>query len=614
MRTLLLNDEIYISHRKFLNIEQDKKATVEDFYYSSDEEQKAFEVKIPGSSEEIKSPIKAMGFPGLTAEFSNMNIGKTVIFGKTGLYKPKSSTSEKIVLYHPLKRKANPNNMIVYYNQILAHIPEKSKMPPILCSQCKSILSTADKPIKGLSWMCHYCGFKNKEEKSIPNYQIKNNTEAVEYELCGPDIDKKSYEENCVIIIDTSGSMADKDTGPKTALQILGEAMMKEIDKIKTRNPEAKIGFIFVNRDVEICGDCSKPSIVIHDNSVLSDEKKVREIAKKCDKDLFESPIKSSIENLSARLSNLKANGTTALGPAIACGLEILKEKEKASLLIVTDGLSNVGIGNLEITEDLKIVKERQYYFNWAREARESGIEVNFYSIAGVVLDPSLYSKIAVDSEGTIYTVGPDAIATEIDIPERKKDIAKDAEITIYVPKMLRIWLPLDPLTVNKDNPTIFKKKYGRITDFTREALRFVPNPKNATLEEVKNTTKVHFQVQIIYRDKNTHIKKLLTYTKEFAVINKRSKKIDSNVFEDLKKPYGHNAVILGKQDEEIANLFNLVQQEVSKPNREADFEFIERLRDTSGNVGKTIDFVTVKKNFPESSSQSKFATQILKK
>jgi Mg-chelatase subunit ChlD len=75
---------------------------------------------------------------------------------------------------------------------------------------------------------------------------------------------------------------------------------------------------------------------------------------------LFDSAIDSH-QNLLNNINQTEAKGQTALGPALVSALNIAsKGSPGSSVILCTDGLANIGIGQLEPYDEIK----KQFYIN----------------------------------------------------------------------------------------------------------------------------------------------------------------------------------------------------------------------------------------------------------
>lgn len=63
----------------------------------------------------------------------------------------------------------------------------------------------------------------------------------------------------------------------------------------------------------------------------------------------FQKPIKETKKHLQQKLMSLEETGPTALGPAVLTAIALAGEGAPgSSVVICTDGLANVGLGNFE--------------------------------------------------------------------------------------------------------------------------------------------------------------------------------------------------------------------------------------------------------------------------
>ena len=61
--------------------------------------------------------------------------------------------------------------------------------------------------------------------------------------------------------------------------------------------------------------------------------------------------------DLKSKVLSLETGGTTALGPALALCVGMTSNYPSAEIILCTDGLSNVGVGNLDSSNP-----EREFY------------------------------------------------------------------------------------------------------------------------------------------------------------------------------------------------------------------------------------------------------------
>ncbi len=68
--------------------------------------------------------------------------------------------------------------------------------------------------------------------------------------------------------------------------------------------------------------------------------------------DLSLRELQESLDDIKGKVQALHTGGTTALGPALALCVGMASNFPSAEIILCTDGVSNVGVGNLEGSRD----------------------------------------------------------------------------------------------------------------------------------------------------------------------------------------------------------------------------------------------------------------------
>lgn len=98
------------------------------------------------------------------------------------------------------------------------------------------------------------------------------------------------------------------------------------------------------NSEVTVIGDGTSAHVTIGGDK-LSDFDKLLEEGKK---HRVANNIKKTSKDLIKKLYKLEEKGTTALGPALVVALGMASESHGNTIVLLTDGLANVGVGNME--------------------------------------------------------------------------------------------------------------------------------------------------------------------------------------------------------------------------------------------------------------------------
>lgn len=93
-------------------------------------------------------------------------------------------------------------------------------------------------------------------------------------------------------------------------------------------------------------------------------------------------PIRESNEMIKTELSQVRTQGATALGPGAltAVGLAIGNDPQGSQIILCTDGMANVGLGNFNSADKLGAA---QFYQDVGTLASEYGVSINLITFKG---------------------------------------------------------------------------------------------------------------------------------------------------------------------------------------------------------------------------------------
>lgn len=125
--------------------------------------------------------------------------------------------------------------------------------------------------------------------------------------------------------------------------QCVMAAIESQLSDIAKNDPNKKVGLITFNNEVVVFGDCSKDPVNILGDKLTKKENIVADVTPL----KVESSVKESYEKMLGNFNKIEASGATALGPAILSAIELAsKGKVGSTVVICTDGLANIGLGN----------------------------------------------------------------------------------------------------------------------------------------------------------------------------------------------------------------------------------------------------------------------------
>ena len=158
--------------------------------------------------------------------------------------------------------------------------------------------------------------------------------------------------------------------------QCILSAIESQIGEIKKAYPYKKIGFVTFSNEVVALGDTKNETV-----HILGDKLSHKQgIIDSLTNFNLTDPIIESEKTLLNSINKIEAKGATALGPALVTALQIAeKGSPGSSLILCTDGLANIGIGQLDpYTEEKK-----HFYAELGEQAKSKNVTVNIISIKG---------------------------------------------------------------------------------------------------------------------------------------------------------------------------------------------------------------------------------------
>jgi hypothetical protein len=127
--------------------------------------------------------------------------------------------------------------------------------------------------------------------------------------------------------------------------QCILSAIEAQINELKNIYPFKKIGFVTFGSEVVALGDSKSETVHIVGDRLYKREAILESLAHF----KLSDPILDSQGVLLNSINKIEAKGQTALGPALITALDIAeKGSPGSSVILCTDGLANIGVGQLE--------------------------------------------------------------------------------------------------------------------------------------------------------------------------------------------------------------------------------------------------------------------------
>ena len=429
------------------------------------------------SDEEVDTNVISVDFANITDGLKNLCMGDAIFCKKCSASLSSLSTAnvfprEKYIKHVDLKEQAkdisaDPHEEEKDDKLSKKMIPEGDQKNFIPETEIKSHESV---------WICEFCSHHNKisiEAEELPKtddifFMLKSATQQLETTTTTT----QDQDISVIFCIDFSGSMCVsseiqvkdelrhglsaeeyemlKDFIEDNASQLLPNqkqdtqwisrkqcvlaAIESQLEEMKKTHPNRKVGVVAFNSEVIVYGDGGSDPII-----VAGDKLNKEDVCLSVGIDNYEKLLSASIvdssKRLMSKLSSLKENGKTALGPALAVSLGLASRgKPGSTVILCTDGLANVGIGELDSPSS----DNDPFYERMGNYAKERGIQVNVITIKGEGCRMDRLGKIADVTQGQVTRVNPDSIAKDFSNIMKEEVVATKVKLRVRLHQSLK--------------------------------------------------------------------------------------------------------------------------------------------------------------------------------
>jgi hypothetical protein len=287
-----------------------------------------------------------------------------------------------------------------------------------------------------------------------------------------------------------------RDTTYISRLQCVQAAIEAQIMDMNKKSPDQKVGLVTFNNDVNIHGDCTGiPQVVSGDK--LNDFEFLKKNGVDCTDTHMTKSISEVNEKVIDELYELQESGPTALGPALLTAIAMATQGSSgSSVVLCTDGLSNVGLGAIE---GKKQSEAMEFYQKVAEFAHENGITVNIISIAGDECDLETLQLIPEKTGGEIQRVEAEKLTENFANILSSPIIATNVKMQVIIHKGLEFRNEEEENLNTEKN--VLTKNMGSVSadsEMTFEyKVKSIEVLENATEFEIAKMTHLPFQTQI---------------------------------------------------------------------------------------------------------------------
>jgi len=451
---------------------------------------------------------------------------------------------------------------------------------PVFCSSCNACLNVFSPiSVDEGTWKCEFCGTFNKdifiEEEELPEIPLTH------YILNPPIVSDDSCHKLVIFCIDLSGSMCvsheipeilsewrrlreiyadeedkamdvhqfrrgleddrkmiegilgDEDIGEQrirgekkdvqyiNRLECMEAAVEENLKQLFVTEPDSKVLIVTFNSEVNIYA-CSTDGLV--KSTIAGDRlESMDELEKEANGIDIESilTVGKAKDELSSIVNSFGEGGATALGPALAFSVLLSsKINTKTDIILCTDGLSNVGIGNLEE----KSKESTQFYSDLGNLAKKAHSAISIMGIEGNDCALECLASCAKKTGGRINILNPFELVAEVQRIAQNPIVATNVETNFFTNPFVFDLVYLSQKYENQKNASASspkkrtkgkkKLKYtslvqttlgekgisiGNVMKKTEVSVLYVPSKQGASDENTSKPDAVPIQAQVVY-------------------------------------------------------------------------------------------------------------------
>lgn len=272
--------------------------------------------------------------------------------------------------------------------------------------------------------------------------------------------------------------------------ECMQNALSIQLEEVVKAHPNRRVLLITFSNDVMILGDGeTSPQVIAGDK--LSDLEALQTIGTTYSLSNLK-PVNQTKTKLEQKIFSLNESGATALGPALALGVSIASQVPRSEVILATDGLSNIGIGAMDVPEKEKGAME--FYKTISNFAKQKNITVSILGIEGEDCGVRHLAFCAELTRGTVNIVKPLELQRQMRQIIDNPPIAFDVRYQLFLHPSIR--LRSFPKQAN-----LVQNDIGNVTMETQYAFEFIPSKEN--LKKLSSLSHIPFQLQVFFTKQN---------------------------------------------------------------------------------------------------------------
>lgn len=385
--------------------------------------------------------------------------------------------------------------------------PASIAITPIACQTCGAVLldtsAVSKDPKLGLCFPCPYCGTVNKIGDLPPGYGSETDVEFILEAGKEPaenaTVKAKLEGDLVCAIIDISGSMG----GGK--LEAVKHNLVQSIKGIAHGSATSAFILVTFESNVELYLSPNEKALRIDKDELLHSVDKLKAFVIKHVEKHAVSTIDKNAGEWVAQVERLTTRDMTALGPGLVTGIaSFLAKQNGGRILLLTDGLANVGFGRLEGDG---VRESRKLYEDLAKTCMQKAIVVDVIGVGGgneLALD--VLGNLSELSGGELFFVSQQELDATFGSLSSRSFVGKDVKVRVFTPAEIEVASISGISSAAKEAKRNEEIPVGSVTADREAYITFDVKKK------LEATREVPVQVQVEYKDPASGARKMRVF------------------------------------------------------------------------------------------------------
>ncbi len=306
---------------------------------------------------------------------------------------------------------------------------------PIACFKCNAFLQEAelikDDPKIGKHFVCKFCGTLNVIEGEIILADADSDVVLHVPETTDESTGVAVIGGNALLaLIDVSGSMSGAN------LAAVKRSLIGTVESLAENSPDTLFGLIAFSSQVYAINMITGNYVDLSED-VFQSREKIETTTKQLLDDIGLVPIGPNRSKIKDTIQGFAAGGGTALGPAVVMALTIAKLKSVERVVLLTDGLANIGIGSLE---GFQVPPARQFYQELGEMFKGNSTIFDVVGIAsGSGMELRTLGLMPEATGGQMYYVTPNELDESLSEIAGAQLLGRDVTVRLITPPGIRV-------------------------------------------------------------------------------------------------------------------------------------------------------------------------------